>query len=193
MAARSPKITDGAAVAHHKPLESPFVTKNLPKQPVAATARLSLKTLICTHNFLYASLLHKRLEGRQISLPQITWRQVFDVKMMARLLRTAMHGKMLCAGIKLHILMSGRSLQATHHGKSHARVHIRVLTISFLPASPSRITENVYVWSPERKALITAHAALLSLCRILCTCLIAHRRIYTLEQHIVERRSHSDT
>ena len=26
LAARSPKITDGAAVAHHKPLESPFVS-----------------------------------------------------------------------------------------------------------------------------------------------------------------------
>ena len=61
---------------------------------IAAT-RITIYTLIGTHHLSHLSLLHQCFEGRQVRLPQVALRQVFDVERMTVPFWTAMYGKVL--------------------------------------------------------------------------------------------------
>ena len=187
MASLTPKIAYRSAVAYHKTAEAPLVAQYLLQQTVAAAAGVAVQPLIGAHLLFCPRLLHKMLEGRQVSLPQVARREVVDVEVVARLFRSAVHGKVLGTGVELHVFMPRRTLQAFHHCLAQARVHVGVFAVSLLSASPARVAEDVDVGRPERKTLVFAHRAGLALRRVLGSRLVAYRRIDALEQHIIER------
>src|SRR5947199_5946229 len=52
------------------------------------------------------------------------------------------------------------ALQALDESDAHARRQVRVFAVSLLPASPSRVTEDVDVRRPEGQPLVTPAIAL---------------------------------
>ena len=98
MSARHIEVVDGSAIGSYQSLESPFITENLTLiSGIAATWR-SVNPLIGAHHLSHISILHQRFEGRQISLPQISLRQILYIETVPIPLRTAMYGKMLGTG-----------------------------------------------------------------------------------------------
>ena len=106
MSARHIKVVDGSTIRSNQSLESPFITKNLSFIPGIAATRRSVNPLIGAHHLSHISILHQRFEGGQISLPQITLRQILYIETVPIPLRTAMYGKMLGTGKKLDVLGS---------------------------------------------------------------------------------------
>ena len=186
-----PKVADCTAIAHHQSLETPFITKNLLKQSIIATTWVTIPTLIGTHHLSHLPFLHKRLEGREIGFVEVAWRNICDIELMAVPLRSTMNGEVLGTSKKLAILAVGRTLKSSHHSQTHAGSEIRVFTVGFLPTSPTWVTEDVDVRSPERKTLVHLHQSALRCKRCLGTCLIAHSGIDLVDECIVERCSHS--
>ena len=191
MIARFPEVADGSAVAHYQSLESPLIAENLLKQTVAATARVTIPTLIGTHHFCHLSFLHKRLEGRQIGFVEVARREVGDIELMAIPFRSTMNGKVLGAGKEFAVLAVGRSLESAHHSQSHARCEIRVFAIGFLSTPPTRVAEDVDIRCPERQALIHLHYSAFGRQGSLGTGFIAHRRINLVDKCIIEGSSHA--
>ena len=199
MSPRLPEVAHRSAVARHKSLKSPFSTQYLLQIACVATARFAVYALIGTHHFLHSAVNHKRLERRQICLPQVTRRQILHIETVAAPFRTAVHGKMLCTSQQFHILVlrfaAVRSivvaLQSAHHGQSHARRQIRIFAVCLLPASPTRIAKYVYVWCPERQSAILFHRVRALGLGILGTRLVARRTENLIYQFVVPRRSHA--
>ena len=104
-----------------------------------------------------------------------------------------MHRIMLCTGMKLVIFAGSVTLQTLHNTQSHASVHIWVLAIGLLAASPSRVAEHIDVWSPEWQSFILTVLPLATRKGILCTSLITHSREHLFDKIIVKRSSHSYT
>ena len=92
------EVVDDSAIRSYQSLESPFITENLSLISGIATTRRSVNPLIGAHHLSHISILHQRFEGRQISLPQITLRQILYIETVSVPFRTAMHGKMLGTG-----------------------------------------------------------------------------------------------
>ena len=161
------------------------------QQAVVAAARVAVYALIGTHHLLHSALLHKSLERRQVGFPQVALRQVFYVEAVARLLRPAMHGKVLGAGQQLHVFAVRRALQSAHYGQSHACVHVRVFAVSLLSASPARVAEDIDVGRPERQSLVCCYAPRAPLRRVLGARLVAHGGVDALQQGVVKRCRHA--
>ena len=119
MPTRFPEVGDSSAVAYDEAVEAPFVTKYMLQQTRASATRLALKALIGAHDFLYTTLLYQVFECRQVGFPQIAWRKVLYIEVMACLFRSAMHGKVLGTSVELGIFAVCRTLQSSHDGKSH--------------------------------------------------------------------------
>ena len=206
--ARHIEIVNSSAIGSNQSLESPFFSENLALKLGVGTARSTIYTLIGTHHLSHMSILYQRLEGREISLPQITGWQILQIEDVAIPLRTAMHGKMLGTSQCLDILGSLRlirsqntrsrqrlaverlSLQAIHHSKSHTCGEIRIFAISLLSASPSRITEDIDIRSPEAQTLISLYITRLLRHLRLGSRLIAYGSKHLIEQGIIPGRSH---
>ena len=155
------EVTDGSAVAGNQSLEAPFVAQDLLLIAALGTTSLSVDSLISTHHLSHLAFLYQCFEGRQIGLPKVTLGQILDVKGMAVPLRSAMYGKVLGAGQQLAVFADtqvftviANTLQSTYYGQSHLRGQIGVFAIGLLSTSPSRITEDVDVRSPERQTLV---------------------------------------
>ena len=69
--------------------------------------------------------------------------------------RSAMNSIVLRTSMSLIILLSTVSLKTFYDSKPHFRSQKRIFSICFHAASPTRITENIDVRSPERKSFIT--------------------------------------
>ena len=192
------EVANGTAVADYQSLEAPLIAQNVLQQTVRATTGIALKALVGTHHLLHVALLHQCLKGGQIGLPQVSLRQVLNVKVVARLLRSAMHSIVLGTGMKLEVLVLAGfasqicTLQATNHPQSHLGVHEWVFTIGLLTTSPARVAEDVDVGCPERQTTIALEFILASGHCVLGTRLVAHCRIDAFQQCVVERAGHTD-
>ena len=186
------EVADGTAVAHHQSLEAPVLAKYLLQQPVGATAGVALEALIGTHHLFHTGLLHQVAERWEIGLPKVTGREVFYIKVVAGLLRTAVHGEVLGTGQQLVVFLT-RPLQSAHHGTAHATIHVGVFAIRLLSPTPSRVAEDVDGGRPERQALILANGLTLTaqLC-VLGAGLVAHGIINHLQQGVIEGTGHAN-
>ena len=188
------EVADGTAVAHHQIFEAPFIAQNLLQQTGAAATWIIVKTLIGTHHLPHLRILHQSLEGWHVGFPHIAWRHVCQVGSMTGVFGTTMNGIMLGTCPQFPVLCRFRTLQTLHHLCAHHTGQIRVFTISFLTTPPSRVTENVHIGSPDRKAveLLILTPFLNHTFVILCTKLRACRVKHLEEQVRVPRCSHAN-
>ena len=185
------EVPDSPAVAHHQIFVSPFVPENLGQQAVAPAARLPLETLVGAHDLLHVGLLHQRLEGRQVGLPQIPRVQMLHVEIVPLGLRAAMHGIMLGTGVELVVLRVPRPLEAFHHGHPHTGGQPRVFPPGLLSPSPARVAEDVHVGRPERQPLVHLPEPPVPVRLVVFGAgLVAHRGIHLLHRLLIERGSH---
>ena len=151
------------AIAGYYAFESPFVSKNLIQQFAASTARVTIQAVVSTHHFFYITLLNQSLEGWHVCFPQITWINGLYVESMSVPLRTTMYGIMFSTSMELvDSKVRKVTLQSIHYSQSHDGSQVGVFTVGFLATSPPRVTENVYVRSPESKTCINLIVAFLT-------------------------------
>ena len=156
------EVVYGPAVRYHYALVAPFVAQNLLQQAAASAARLILVAVVGTHYLFDIGLLYQCFEGWQVGFTQVTCGNVFGIELVTVPLRTAVHGKMLGAGVQLVIFGIGRSLESVYYRYTHPGCQIGILTVGLLAATPAGITEYVYVRGPESETLISAQTAVLS-------------------------------
>ena len=106
---------------------------------------------------------------------------------------SAMNCIVLGTSPELAVFRILRSLQSAHHGTSHSGGQVRILTIGFLSTTPSRITEDIDVWSPDRESMETGYISPLLLQFIpfgthLIRCCIKD----SIHHSVVKRCCHSD-
>ena len=97
------EVANGTAVTGNESIEAPFIAKYLLFVTGLTTTRLAVYTLIGTHHLGHFALLHQRLKGRQIGLPQVALRQVFHIKRMSIPFWPTMHGEVLGTSQQLFI------------------------------------------------------------------------------------------
>ena len=187
------EVTHGSAVAHHKVLEPPLVTKNLLKQTGVATAGVVVQTLVGAHHLPHLRILHQTLEGGHIGLPQVADAHVGQVGCVARVFRAAVYGIVLGAGPQLAVFAALRALQTTNHGTPHHRRQVGVLTIGLLTTTPPGVTEDVHIRSPYRQAIELLSTLILTGTLVILSAELCTRGVeHTLQQLRIERRSHTD-
>ena len=147
------EIADGSAVAHHEVFESPLVAQNLLQQTCAATARIIVESLVGTHHLAHLRILHQRLEGRHVGLPEVAHRHIGEVDGVASVFRSAVYGIVFGTRPELAILRRLRSLQSAHHLCAHHGGQIGVFAIGLLATSPARVAEDVHVRCPYAQAV----------------------------------------
>ena len=191
------EVADGPAVAGDEPLEAPLIAQYLLLVAVLGAAGLSVNPLIGTHHLSHPPLLHQRLEGWQIGLPEVALGQRLNVEGMPIPLWTAVHGKVLGTGQQLAVLADAQvltviahSLQAAHHSQPHPARQVRVFAVGLLSPPPARVAEDVDVGSPERQALIALDVASRLGLLGLGPSLVADSRVHPVQQGIVPRGSH---
>ena len=155
MAVGFEKVVNGTAVTGYDTLESPFVALDALQITGVATTRLTVDALICAHDFLHIALLDKCLEGWQIGLPKVTLGKFLNVDLMTVPFRSAVDSIVFGTGKEFLVTAVTRSffeilsLETIHDSQSHPRRQIGVFTVCFLSASPSGVTEDVDVGTPE--------------------------------------------
>ena len=144
------EVTDRPAVRDEMSFKSPVFPEQFHQSGVRA-AGISVCAVVCTHDCLDAGFAYQGLKCGQISL-----RHIFCgrdcVELMTNSFRTAVNRKVLCAGCGLKGLAF--SLQTSDKSLSHARRKIRILSVCFVAAAPSRITEDIDIWRPHRQSVI---------------------------------------
>ena len=117
------------------------------------TTGLAVQPIVGTHHAMYLGLRHQCLESRQIGIPQIVGIHL-GVERMPVSFRSAMYRIVLGTS---HCLQELRviSFQTTYHRHPHLGRQIRIFAISFLPASPAWIPENIHIGCPIRQSPIT--------------------------------------
>ena len=143
------EVVDGIAVAHHQSLVFPTVAQNLNEQTARRATRLTLVSTVGTHHLLHVALSDESLEGWQIGFPKVASRW-FCIELVAKWFWSTMNGKVLGTCMRL-VILRVVALHTEHHSQSHAGTEVRVLAVGFLSTSPTRVAEDVHVWSPERE------------------------------------------
>ena len=149
------EIGNGPAVGKDDTVEAPIVAKDLHQQTVAATTRFSLKTIIGTHHLLHFGLFHQSLKGRQIGFIQIARTEVLYVERVAVPLGSGVYGEVLGTSMQLVIFSIVRTLQTFYNHHTHTAGEIRILTVGFDAAAPTRVTIDIHCGRPHGKPLIT--------------------------------------
>ena len=144
------EVTDGPAIRDKVSFKSPVLSEELHKS-WACAARLSVCTVVSSHDRLDTGFAYKRLERRQISLGHVLWGSD-RVELVPYGFRSAVYREMLGAGRCLQRLSI--ALQAMYKSLAQAGCQIRIFSVCLMTAAPSRVTEYVYVWGPHRKSVI---------------------------------------
>ena len=145
-------VGDGAAVGDDVPLEAPLLAQDVGEQQLAARGALAVDAVVGPHDDFHLRLLHQHLEGRQVGLPEVVLRRL-HIGLVARGLRSAVHGVVLAAG--RHLQVDGViALHAAHEGAAHGAGEEGVLAPGLHATPPARVAEDVHVRAPERKARI---------------------------------------
>ena len=153
------EISDGPTVGNNNVIISPVFAQDTNQELLVGAARLTFKAVVGTHHLFYFSFRHQGFEGGQIGFPQIALRDILGVETMPVPFRTAMYGVMLGTGMGFIIFSGTVALQAFYHGQSHERGQIRVFPVCFHTASPSRVTVDIDVRSPESQSFVTTPLA----------------------------------
>ena len=189
----SEEVVHSPAVSHYKTVEAPLLSEDLDKKLVTSAARLAFICIVRAHNLLYISSFHKTLESIEICLVEITPRYFLDIEHMALILRTAMDREMLQTCMELVILLIRIALEAVHNGASHHCGQIWILSICLLAASPTWVTENVDVRSPDGKTMIAANAFFITSDAELDSLLGRGDVEHLFEKFIIPARRHTDS
>ena len=143
------EVIDGVAVSQHDTVVTPFVTQDINQQTVAGATGLTFEALISTHHLTNVSFLHQCLEGRQIGLPQVAVGGV-HIHGVAQRLRTAVYSIVLGTGMGLEVLIV-IALHTQNSLNAQDGIHIGVFTAGLLTTSPTRVTEDIDIRTPERQ------------------------------------------
>ena len=120
------------------------------QQAVASATRISFQTIVGTHYFFYFSFLYQGFERNQISFMQVTWFYIFGIEFVPVPFRSRVNGKVLGASVYLIVFpVFVQALQAFYNIYAHNACQIRVFTVCFLTASPTRVTEYIDIRCPE--------------------------------------------
>ena len=163
------EVVDSITVSQNYCVIVPLTAKDIHQQTVTCTARLALIAVVCTHHLTYISLLYQSLESWEIGFPKVTHRDCCVIRMTQRLW-TTMNSIVLCTGMSLEVFVI-ITLHTENCLNTKNSIHIWVLTTGLLTTSPTRVTEDIHVRTPESKLWIA---------RIVCH---AHRNI----EHVMVR------
>ncbi len=136
--------------------EMPLVAEYVLKQLIVAAARLSVEAVVGTHHTVYLGFHHQFAESGEICVPEVV-RGDSGVKHVAVAFRTAVHGIVFGTSHGLQVERMG-SFESAHHGRAHFCREVGIFAVCFLSASPARIAEYVYVWSPVGKTAVLRYA-----------------------------------
>jgi hypothetical protein len=112
---------------------------------------------------------------------------------MALILRTAMDREMLQTCMELVILLVRIALEAVNNGTAHHCGQIWIFSVCLLAASPTWVTEDVDVRSPDGKTMITAHAFFITSDAELDSLLGRSDVEHLFEKFIIPASRHSDS
>ena len=158
------EVVDSVTVGHHQSVVAPLVAQDIDEQAVAGTAGLTLETLVGTHHLPHVTFLHQGLKGWQIGLPEVAVGG-FYIHGVAQGLRSAVHGIVLGTGMRLDVFVV-IALHAQYGLHAQHGIHVGIFTTGLLSASPTGVTEDIHVGTPESQFGITrivglAHAHML--------------------------------
>ena len=199
------EVIDGVAVGEHDTVISPFVAQDVDEQAVAGAAGLALEALVGAHHLAHIAFLHQCLEGRKIGLPEVAVGG-FHIHRVAQGLGAAMNCVMLGAGMRFveHLVAcscnTGGLLHAQHGLYAKHSIQKGVLAARLLSASPTWVTEDVHVRTPERQFRIAriVHLAHTHMLHAVVgavpvgACFVADLREYIVDQLLAEGCRHSD-
>ena len=146
------EIVDGVAIGQHDTVKPPFASQDIYQQTVAGTTRNTFVTIVGTHHFAYIAFLYQCFEGRQIGFPQIAHGYGGIVGVSQRFW-PAMYGIVLGACMCLEIFVV-ITLHTQYGLYTQYGIQVGVFSASFLAASPTGVTEDVYVRTPESQLRI---------------------------------------
>ena len=147
------EIRNRAAVGDIVSLKAPLAAQDVAHQALGAAARLAVHAVVRAHDSFHAALLHAGLKRGQIGIPQVVLGYL-GVKAVAHAFRAGMHGEVLGARRRLHIIPV--PLNALDEANAQTRGEIRVFAVGLLSASPARVAVDVDVGRPEGQSLIDA-------------------------------------
>ena len=150
-------------------LEAPAAPEDVFQQRLAAAAGLAVGAVVSAHHRLHLRFLHTGLESGKISFIQILL-TCHRIKLMAQILGTAVHRKMLGTGRRLHIVLV-MPLKSLHETHSESGGQIGILPESLMPAAPSGIPEYVHIGRPEGQSLVNIRIIEFLLYIIFCSSL----------------------
>ncbi|KAF5035068.1 hypothetical protein DSECCO2_589490 [anaerobic digester metagenome] len=150
------KVADCPAVGDVHTFKAPFASELVLHEVSVCTTRLTVEGAVCAHYRIDVCLLHSRLKGRKVGLFQVFLAHNC-IKAMPERLRSTVGGKVLDAGGGLE--NGTTTLQSLDEGHCQALGQIRVLTESFLPASPAGVAKDVDIRRPDGKSLVDVTVA----------------------------------
>ncbi len=145
-------VADRAAVGDDIALEAPFLAQDIRKQPRIGTCGLAIHAVVGAHHGVSAALADGGFEMRQIGLAQVAFID-HGIERVARRLRAAVNGEVLCCGDGLQIFRIV-ALHAFDERDRQTAGEKRIFAIGFHAAPPARIAKEIDVGSPEGEALI---------------------------------------
>jgi hypothetical protein len=149
-------VVDRAAIGDDVARKLPLAAQNIAEQHVAATRRLAVDAVVCTHERVRATFANAHLEVGQIALAQVTLAHD-GVERVALWLRSAVDGEVFHGRDGLEVLRVVALQPADELDRQLTRQK-RIFAVRLLSASPAGIPEDVDVRRPEREALISAEA-----------------------------------
>jgi hypothetical protein len=168
----------------------PLAAKNVLEQHVAAARCLSVNPVVGAHQGVRTTVPYSHLEMRQIALAQIALAH-HCIELVPRRLRPAMHGEVFhrCDGLEILRVIALKTVNELHRQCSGEK---RILSVSLLPPSPSRIAEQVDVGRPEGEALVAAVAVVADVLVVLGARFVGDHRRREKHQRIIPCRGESN-
>ena len=170
--------------------EAPCISQDILKQCLASAARLTVSTIVGAHHRLYLRFLYTGFKRRKISLEHILTGS-YRIERMTLVFRTGVYREMLCTCCRFHVIVIV-PLDSLDKAHTQTGSKVRVLTESFMAASPSRITENIYVGRPEGQPLVNIRIIKFLLHVEFCAPLCRHHIRHFLKQILIKSSRHSD-
>ncbi len=140
-------VDDRVAIRNYIALKSPLAAQLILQQELVHASRLPVDAVVGAHHRAGLSLRHRRPERRQIGIYFVVLAD-FHVGRVAGRLGAAVYGVVLGSRNDT-IVFWIVALHAGNKRHAHARRQKWIFAVSFLTASPSRITKDVDVRRPE--------------------------------------------
>ena len=96
-----------------------------------------------------------------------------------------MHRKVLCTRCRFQIFLI-IPLHSSDIGCSQSSCQIRILSISFMPPSPARVPEDIYIWCIKGKSLVNTSVPIFLLHIIFRPCLCRYGIRYLIHKFLIK-------